>query len=329
MGDPQGGCNGVLSSVGLKEGGCLQLEGVFGASFFPLSPLPFSLCSFFLLFLPRRGRSGLDSASCFQVVSLMRSLAQGGRTIICTIHQPSAKLFEMFDKVWDGARGPSDREGRPGRGWGAGEAVPWLGRSRRGGSPLAPCLPDLLFFFFPQLYILSQGQCIFKGVVTNLIPYLKGLGLHCPTYHNPADFSECPPPRPVLGRGFWGGEAQTPKGRGRGVAQHLSGLPSSSAVIEVASGEYGDLNPVLFRAVQNGMCTMAEKKGSPEKADSCPAHCVAVSGGQSRLLEPRGARIPGCRAGDTSVPPAPRCGCWAGAPQGTWGVPLLGGDPRR
>lgn len=38
-----------------------------------------------------------------------------------------------------------------------------------------------------------------------------------------------------------------------------------SPVIEVASGEYGDLNPVLFRAVQNGLCTMAEKKGSPEK----------------------------------------------------------------
>ncbi|KAH4908209.1 hypothetical protein HBI80_056770 [Parastagonospora nodorum] len=43
--------------------------------------------------------SGLDSLAATNIVRLLRKLADAGQAILCTIHQPSALLFEYFDML--------------------------------------------------------------------------------------------------------------------------------------------------------------------------------------------------------------------------------------
>ena len=43
--------------------------------------------------------SGLDSVSALKVIELLRPAAQRGMTILATIHQPSSKIFNCFDRV--------------------------------------------------------------------------------------------------------------------------------------------------------------------------------------------------------------------------------------
>ncbi|KIM37032.1 hypothetical protein M413DRAFT_448754 [Hebeloma cylindrosporum] len=51
-----------------------------------------------LLFLDEP-TSGLDSQSAWAIISFLRTLADNGQAILCTIHQPSAELFQVFDRM--------------------------------------------------------------------------------------------------------------------------------------------------------------------------------------------------------------------------------------
>ncbi|KAF9769293.1 hypothetical protein IL306_013302 [Fusarium sp. DS 682] len=57
-----------------------------------------------LLFLDEP-TSGLDSQSSWAIVAFLRKLADAGQAILCTVHQPSAILFQEFDRLLFLARG--------------------------------------------------------------------------------------------------------------------------------------------------------------------------------------------------------------------------------
>lgn len=65
-------------------------DGLFTDRLYPLQPK--------LLFLDEP-TSGLDGQSAFNILRFLRKLADAGQSMLVTVHQPSALLFDQFDQL--------------------------------------------------------------------------------------------------------------------------------------------------------------------------------------------------------------------------------------
>lgn len=95
----------VIAELGLTRcrnspvGGCMALfRGISGGERKRVSIGQEMLVNPSLLFVDEP-TSGLDSTTAQLIVSVLRGLALAGRTVVTTIHQPSSRLYRMFDKV--------------------------------------------------------------------------------------------------------------------------------------------------------------------------------------------------------------------------------------
>jgi len=99
----------ILQVLGLDDGqgggcadtivGSVEQRGISGGQRKRLSIGLELLTNPSVLFLDEP-TSGLDSKAAEDVIRVLRALAKSGKTIVCTIHQPSWKLFERFDNLF-------------------------------------------------------------------------------------------------------------------------------------------------------------------------------------------------------------------------------------
>jgi len=43
--------------------------------------------------------SGLDALTAYECIYIAKALASVGTSVLCTIHQPSSRIFQLFDEV--------------------------------------------------------------------------------------------------------------------------------------------------------------------------------------------------------------------------------------
>ena len=95
----------VMQELGLDKcadtrvGGSRFFKGISGGELKRLSFAAEVLTNPSIMFCDEP-TSGLDSFMAANLVSIINKMAQLGRTIICTIHQPSSETFQMFQNLF-------------------------------------------------------------------------------------------------------------------------------------------------------------------------------------------------------------------------------------
>jgi hypothetical protein len=127
-----------------------------------------------LLFLDEP-TSGLDSASAFYVMSTVRKLAEGCRTVLSVIHQPSSEVCGCYICIayCIAPSGPCMQPKPP-------------------PPPSRPPLPALscreqVYGLFDKLCLLSDGHVIYFGDADKATDMFTAAGLPLPPARNPAD----------------------------------------------------------------------------------------------------------------------------------------------
>ncbi len=94
------------------------------------------------------------------IVDSMKNLAKKGKTIVCTIHQPSSEIFEMFDKLY----------------LMAGEKLILLTYKTR------------LLSILNSNFLIKEGRTASYGSLPQTYEFFSGHDYTCPPNYNPADY---------------------------------------------------------------------------------------------------------------------------------------------
>eukprot|EP01064_Diplonema_japonicum_P002664 TRINITY_DN116_c0_g1_i5.p1 TRINITY_DN116_c0_g1~~TRINITY_DN116_c0_g1_i5.p1 ORF type:complete len:619 (+),score=199.34 TRINITY_DN116_c0_g1_i5:55-1911(+) len=95
--------DGAITTLGLQRCadtmiGSVMMPGLSGGEMKRAAVAVELISSPSLIFLDEP-TSGLDSHNAFELIKVLKGLAEQGCTIVCTIHQPSSEVFDLFHRV--------------------------------------------------------------------------------------------------------------------------------------------------------------------------------------------------------------------------------------